>query len=153
MSVLRSTRCGCILLLFCWAGYMLFPLFPISGPTTLRDNLTTFFNTPFGWRTFASAMVVWLAGGSLLNEAAIPYAQLSLWFSTALVPLQLFIVSRQASLVEFLGAIAGCGMFVLLPERIKRPVTSVALLILVVALGVTPIETGCREYLPMDPIW
>jgi VanZ family protein len=128
-------------LLFCWAGYMLFPLFPVTSRMTLRDNAIAFFMTPFESRTFASAMVVWLAGGSLLKEAAVPYAHLSLWFSTVLIPMQLFIVTRQSSLVEFLGAITGCSMFVLLPERIRRVVTPVALLMLIISLGVTPAET------------
>jgi hypothetical protein len=119
---------------------MMFPFFPLTSPTAIRDNFVAFANHPFTWRTFTSAAILWFAVGGLFTNAAFPVPRSALFLSTVLVPIQLLIVGRGSSLVELLGALTGCTLFALLPQhRTVRVGTAVAVLLLIVVRGAVPL--------------
>jgi VanZ family protein len=112
---LKTPDRSAVALLFCWLSWLLFPLFPILGHTVLLQKADLFLHAPITQTVpFVSAMLAWVAGGNLLQAAALRPARRWLAISVLLIPAQLFIVDRQPATAALAGAIAGLLFFTFL---------------------------------------
>lgn len=94
--------------------WMLFPLFPVMSRTPLAQKLTGFFETPASDILPALSMaLVFFAVGWLLHSAGFSRDRRLPLLSTLVIPLQVFVVTRQPRLLEFAGAISGASAFAL----------------------------------------
>jgi VanZ family protein len=103
---------GALLLAFCWAAWLLFPLFPALNSFELWRRLAVFERSRLiDPVPLVSAAASWYAAGLLLTAAArVPPA----WFALTLlvIPSQFLIADRQPLPSLLLGAIAGVVLFV-----------------------------------------
>ena len=61
-----------LMLVFCWAAWLVFPFFPIFGHQELYRKISVFVHSPaFTAVSFVSAAAVWYTLGLLLNAAGI----------------------------------------------------------------------------------
>ncbi|MEJ7605838.1 MAG: VanZ family protein [Bryobacteraceae bacterium] len=105
-------------LLTCWYAMLLTPFFPVLGRTHLLLRIEQYFASgSFHFVPFVSALVSVACAGYLLQACGMKRVQPYLVASTFLFPCQLFIVSRQPELSEWLGAGLGCIAFLRLPHR------------------------------------
>jgi len=106
-------------LLACWAVWYLFPIFPVMGRMLLRQKFDLFRHSPvLDLLPFFSALLIWLAGGTLLRAGGLRPSRLYAAISVALIPAQIFILDRQPSPAELAGAVAGAACFaVFWPKR------------------------------------
>jgi VanZ family protein len=118
-SLLRPS--GALLLLSCWLGYQLFPLFPVWGRTNLWNRVAALraasaVSPPDTLMVFAE----WLAVACLLESIgkAMPKAKTSalLALLLLLVPARLFIASRTLAWPDILGAAAAYAVWLCLPR-------------------------------------
>ena len=127
-----------LLLLFLWAGYLLFPFFPVLGSYVPRHRVGVFLHSaPFALVPLISGVVTWLAAGRLMVAARIraPYRLLA-WALLA-IPAQFFIVDRQPVPADLVGAAAGLGISVLARGR-GRAWIALAFLVAVLVRGFAP---------------
>jgi VanZ family protein len=109
---LRPADRSALMLVFCRAAWLLFPLFPIFGHHELLRKLTVFANAPaFVAVPFLSAAALWYLTGLLLRAAGIRRAIELLALSVLAVPAQFLILSRQPVPSDLLGAIVGFTLF------------------------------------------
>ena len=134
-----------VALLLCWLSWLWFPLFPVLGRTMLRYKADLFLHAPSVQPVpFVSAMLAWIAAGSLLQAAALRPARRWLAISVVFVPLQIFIVDRQPVAAAFAGAIAGVLIFSCLWPLCQthrdayRKITAWAFLAAIVFRGLAP---------------
>jgi VanZ family protein len=131
-----------VALLFCWAGSLVFPLYPEMHLIVLRADLRQFAHSPlFATLPFLSAAASWLVAGRLLSASGVPGARVWLGISVLLLPAQFIIVSRQPTRVECLGAIAGFVLFLVVGSRGARVVAWFFLGLLVIR-GLAPFHLG-----------
>jgi len=108
----RSVDRSALALLFCWAGSMLFPLFPITSLPSLRQQAVLFAQGPwFPFIPFFSGAIVWLVCGRLFRAAGVRSPEFWLALSLLLVPAQFVIVFRHPAPVDFLASITGFLLF------------------------------------------
>jgi VanZ family protein len=113
---------GALMLVFCRAAWLFFPLFPIYGHHELLRKLSVFADSPvLAPVAILSAAAVWYATGLLLIAAGIRHAPQLVALSILAIPAQLLIVDRQPGIADLLGAIVGFALFAW-RSRIK-PVT------------------------------
>ena len=114
-----------LLLAACWAGYQLYPLFPVFSQTKLRASLRLLAE-PASF----SAVAVWASAAEWLAAALVLEAIFgnlrSRWLLAAMacLPLRLFIVERSVTLGETLGAALALLLWSLLPgsKRLRADV-------------------------------
>jgi hypothetical protein len=111
-----------LLLLGCWAAWLLLPFFPVLGRTPLREKFAIFLHSPDAkLLPFFSAAAAWFVAGTLFRAARLRPARWLTAASILLVPAQFFIVYRQPSPAELAGAAAGAACFAILwPKRTVR---------------------------------
>ncbi|MBC8165977.1 MAG: VanZ family protein [Bryobacteraceae bacterium] len=124
-------------LLLIWLLSRLFPFFPVIGLWTVGHKWRAFVVPGFEFLPFVSAAAVWYVTGRLLRRLALPKLKLWLVASLLLVPLQIFVASRQPRLSEMAGALTGVALFVL-AGNIYSEAVAAAFLMLLVVLGVSP---------------
>lgn len=107
----RSADPAAFLLLVTWAGWMIFPLFPVLGSYMLIRKAGYFTVSPFEFLAFLSAAAVWYALGFLLRAAGFARPAGWLGFSLLAIPAQFFVVGRLPTKAQFLGAAAGFFLF------------------------------------------
>jgi hypothetical protein len=119
-SLLRPS--GALLLLSCWLGYQLFPLFPSWGRTRLMSKLAA-----LGALSSVSpvdTLVVfaeWIAVACLLESVRKTISQKrTLGLLTLLVPLRLIIASRTLAWSDIVGAAAAYAAWLCLPQLWMR---------------------------------
>lgn len=101
-----------LMLVFCRAAWLCFPLFPIYGHHELVRKLSVFANSPVvAPVAVLSAAALWYVTGLLLVAAGIRHAPQLLALSTLAVPAQLLIVDRQPEISDLLGAGLGFALF------------------------------------------
>jgi VanZ family protein len=113
-SLLRPS--GALLLLACWLGYQLFPLFPSWGRTHLIAKLTAM--GPVSSVSPVDTLLVfaeWLAVACLIESIRKAKTRGLLALLLLLVPLRLFIASRALAWSDILGAAAAFGAWLCLP--------------------------------------
>jgi VanZ family protein len=103
---------GALLLAFCWAAWLLFPLFPALRSLELSRRLAVFEHAPLiDPMPMLSAGASWYAAGLLLAAAAgVPRAWLAL--TLLVIPAQFLIADRQPLPSVLLGAMAGVVLFI-----------------------------------------
>lgn len=109
-----------LFLLAFWAGYQLYPLFPVFGRTRLRYALWAMVNTYSlsGIEVWA-ATTEWFAAALVLESLWGRLRGVWLLAAMACVPLRLFIVDRWLTLSEVLGAALALLLWCGLPEKVR----------------------------------
>jgi VanZ family protein len=119
VPALRTPRDrSAVSLLFLWAGYHLFPMFPAVGLYGPARKFALFLETPvFDLSMVVGMAAIWFAAGRLLQ--AVDVRSPARWLATALglLPAQFFIVERQPTPSGFIGAAAGVALFLVLRNR------------------------------------
>ncbi len=101
-----------LLLLFVWAGYLLFPLFPsLSLHRPLERINAVLHSSPIALIPLISAAAAWLAAGELMEAAGVPDARWYLAGTILVIPVQFFIVGQRPVLGEMTGAVTGIVLF------------------------------------------
>jgi len=123
VSLLRPS--GALLLLACWLGYQLFPLFPVWGRTNVINRLTAL--RADSAVSPVSTLVVfaeWLAVACLIESIrkTMPKTKTSglLALLLVLVPARLIIASRTLVWPDIVGAAAAFAAWLCLPRRWVR---------------------------------
>ncbi len=107
---------GALMLVFCWAAWLVFPFFPALSQHALYARLSVFLHSPvFSLVSFVSAVAVWFTLGLLLTAAGIRRPVALLGFSLLVIPAQFLIVDRQPVPSDLIGAVAGFLLFALRP--------------------------------------
>ena len=134
LEVSREKDRTALLLLGCWVGSLVFPIFPVMWLTVYRQKLAQ--PDSFGSVPFLSAVASWYVAGVMLRR--VDRRPVWLWASLALIPAQFFIMTRQPQSAEFLGGLIG----ILLVTRFGvRPVAWVFIGLLFVR-GLAPFHFG-----------
>jgi VanZ family protein len=146
---------GVMALLYLWAGYELFPVFPALSRTALRSKLTLLFSSG-AWpaRDFFESLAAWLAVSALLEYLAGP-GRLAYLLPLALlaIPLKLFIAQRTMTGSEAAGALLAVACW-LIVRKFQRPQLAAGVLSLaaIVAAGLVPFHwTGAPQSFTWTP--
>jgi VanZ family protein len=110
-----------LLLLCCWLGYQLFPLFPAFGRTGLAAKLAAM--GPLSAISPDGTLLIfaeWLAVACLLDTLLEKSAGRPLALLLLVLPARLLIVSRNLSWADLLGALAAWAVWVAFPRRPVR---------------------------------
>jgi VanZ family protein len=103
---------GALMLVFCRAAWLVFPMFPIYGHHELVRKLLVFAHSPvFAPVAILSAAALWYVTGLLLIAAGIRHAPQLVALSILAIPAQFVIVDRQPVIGDLLGAILGFALF------------------------------------------
>jgi hypothetical protein len=127
-------------LVFVWVGYLLFPFFPMLGLYAPTRKFQLFLQAPlFDFIPLISFAAIWFAAGRLLRGSGLRAVGWWLAAAALIIPTQLFIVSRQPTPSDFIGAIAGLLSFLLLGRTFKPTWREAALFLGVILLrGLEP---------------
>ena len=129
-----------LLLLFLWAGFLLFPFFPVLGFYVPRQRVSVFLHSaPFALVPLISGVVTWLAAGRLMEAARIRAPHRLLAWSLLAIPAQFFIVDRRPVSADLVGAAAGLCIFVFARGK-GRTWIAVAFLAAILVRGVAPLH-------------
>jgi len=112
---------GAVLLLCCWLGYQLFPLFPSLGRTRLAGRLAAL--GPISTISPVETLVVfaeWVAVACLLEGLLNKETSRMLAALLLVVPARLLIASRYLSWSDVAGAAAGLAAWLWLPRLYVR---------------------------------
>ena len=113
---------GALMLVFCWAAWLFFPLFPVLGRHELYRKLVVFGHSPvLAPMSLVSTVAAWYVAGLLLSAARIRRSAHLLALSILAIPAQFFVVERQPVPSALFGAIAGFLLFALRPR--STPIT------------------------------
>ncbi|HVN07089.1 MAG TPA: VanZ family protein [Bryobacteraceae bacterium] len=131
----RLRLSGGLLLLSCWLGYQIFPLFPSWGRTRLSAKIAAMQTLPAGWPTAVFVVFAeWLAVACLLDSVLGAKARRTLALLLLVLPARLFIAGRTLTWSEIAGAAAAGAVWVWLPRRrVRRAVPFVMAAALVVS--------------------
>jgi VanZ family protein len=119
---------GALLLLSCWLGYQIFPLFPVWGRTNVMHRLATL--RAIGAVSPVDTLVVfaeWLAVACLLESIRKTKTTGLLALLLLLVPLRLILASRTLGWPDIVGAAAAYAAWLCLPRRWVRRAAPVLL--------------------------
>ncbi len=125
-SLLRPS--GAVLLLSCWLGYQIFPLFPAWGRTSLVNRLAAL--KAVSAVSPVDTLVVfaeWLAVACLLESIRKTKTNGVLALLLLLVPARLLIASRTLAWSDIVGAAAAYAAWLCLPRRWVRRAAPVLL--------------------------
>ena len=125
---------GALLLLFCFAAYLLFPFFPVLGRSMARQKFAMFWH--FSWLGLFSAVAVWFVAGRLVSAAGIAHPRRWLSLSILAIPFQLIIVSRQPLGGQLVGAAVGTVLWLVWHRGAQA--TAVLFVLLLVVRGLAP---------------
>lgn len=114
-SLLRPS--GALLLLSCWLGYQLFPLFPVWGRTNIMHRLAALRATDAVLSVDTLVVCAeWLAVACLLESLRKTKTNGLLALLLLLAPLRLVIASRTLAWSDIVGAVAAYATWVCLPR-------------------------------------
>lgn len=103
---------GALMLVFCRAAWLIFPMFPIYGHHELLRKLSAFAGSPvLAPVAVVSAAALWYVTGLLLVAGGIRHAPEVLALSVLAIPAQFLIVDRQPEISDLLGAGLGFALF------------------------------------------
>jgi VanZ family protein len=125
-SLLRPS--GALLLLSCWLGYQVFPLFPVWGRTNLVNRLAAL-RAAFAVSPVDTLVVFaeWLAVACLLESIRKTKTGGLLALLLLLVPARLILVSRTLAWADIVGAAAAYAVWLCLPRLWVRRAAPVLL--------------------------
>ena len=151
-SFLTPVDRGALTLVFWWAAWFVFPIFPALSQTELHRRLGVFAHSPvFAPVPLVSAVAVWFTLGLLIAAAGFRRPVAWLGLSILAIPAQFLIAERQPVPSDLLGAIAGFLLFALRPRT--KPVTKTeawAFSALLVLRGLSPFRFVSE---PADFTW
>jgi VanZ family protein len=140
-SLLRPS--GAVLLLCCWLGYQIFPLFPSWGRTNLFRRIATLWPAPA--ISPVDTLVVfaeWLAVACLLESILKRQASGLLTLLLLLVPGRLIIAGRTLAWPDIVGALAAYAVWLCLPRLLVRRAAPVLLAGALVLAELSPFHLG-----------
>jgi VanZ family protein len=140
---------GALMLVYCWAGWLLFPLFPMMSEPELDRRLAVFAHSRLADPVLLlSAAASWYAAG-LLAAAGIRISRGAFALTLLAIPAQFFVIGQQPLLSALLGAIAGVILFVVCrrdgaPTKVEAGV----FLAVVLVRGLSPfhLAAGSTEF-------
>ncbi len=112
---------GALLLLCCWLGYQLFPMFPAFGRTKLAAKFAAI--GPLSAISLPATLLIfaeWIAVACLLESLFEKTASRMLALLLLVLPARLLIVERSLTWSEILGALAAYAIWMWLPHRQVR---------------------------------
>ncbi len=113
-SLLRPT--GALLLLACWLGYQMFPLFPVWGRTNLLRRIATLRASSISPVDTLVVFAEWLAVACLLDSIRKKNVNALLALLLLLVPARLMIATRTLAWADVAGALAASVAWLALPR-------------------------------------
>jgi VanZ family protein len=141
-----------VVLLFCWVGFLLFPLFPSFSIPELRDKIAVFAHGRLlAPGPLALSVAEWFAVGRLLaaTGARSPLAWLAGLF--AFIPVQFILVNHYPVLADFEGPFLAMLIFLLCRQaRCADCVAGVALLIAAALRALAPFRLAA---FPQPFLW
>ncbi|HLY18031.1 MAG TPA: VanZ family protein [Bryobacteraceae bacterium] len=140
-SLLRPS--GAVLLLTCWLGYQVFPLFPAWGRTNLYHRIAAM--GPLASISPADTLVVfaeWIAVACLLESILKRHTTALLAVLWLLVPARLIIAGRSLAWADVAGAAAAYAAWFLLPRTPVRRAAPVLLAGALVVAELAPFRFG-----------
>lgn len=143
---------GAVFLLFCWASFLLFPLFPVVSLGVWRAKISTFVHAPLvnPVPTLLSA-AEWFAAGRLLIAAGARRPVLWLLGAVALLPLQFVIVNRNPTPADVTGAVLAVVLIAVLGRTPTVDLFGgISLLVAVALRGLAPFRF---EGTPSSFLW
>ena len=135
-----------VFLLACWAGFQLYPFFPILSQTRLRNGLALLFHastvSPVEiWACAAEWVAAALAMKALLGRLRLPWLVLAM----ACLPVRILIAGRILGLDEVLGAALALLLWPAIDRALGRPVPAAAILGSAIVLReLEPFHVGAR---------
>jgi VanZ family protein len=140
-SLLRPS--GAVLLLSCWLGYQIFPLFPAWGRTNLFRRIAAM--GPVSAISPAQTFLVfaeWLAAACLLESILKRKTSGLLALLLLLTPTRLIIAGRILAWADVVGAVAAYGAWLGLPRLYVRRAAPVLLAGALVVAELSPFHFG-----------
>lgn len=134
---------GALLLLCCWTGYQIFPLFPAFGRTRLAAKLAAM--GALSTISLSGTLLViseWLAVACLLEALLAERLNRVLALLLLVLPARLFIVGRTLAWSEILGALAAYAFWLILPRPAVRRVAPVLMAAALVLSELSPFHFG-----------
>ena len=102
-----------LLLVYCWAGWLFFPLFPALSQFELHRKLAVFAHSRLvDPLPLVSAAASWYAGGLLLAAAGVRIPRAAFALTLLAIPAQFMVIEQQPLASSLLGAVAGVLLFV-----------------------------------------
>jgi hypothetical protein len=135
-----------VFLLACWAGFQLYPFFPILSQTRLRNGLALLFHastvSPVEiWACAAEWVAAALAMKALLGRLRLPWLVLAM----ACLSVRILIAGRILGLDEVLGAALALLLWPAIDRALGRPVPAAAILGSAIVLReLEPFHVGAR---------
>jgi len=130
---------GALMLLCCWLGYQVFPLFPGWGRSRLHAKLAAL--GPLGAISPVDTLLVlaeWLAVACLLEGVLEKRTSRLLVLLLLVLPLRLLIVSRTLAWSDIAGAMLACAIWISTPRLPVRRATPVLLAVALVLAELLP---------------
>lgn len=124
-SLLRPS--GALLLLACWLGYQVFPLFPVWGRTNLLHRIAALKASPLSPVDALVVFAEWLAVACLLESLRKHKVGAPLALLLLLVPARLILRGRILDWSDILGAAAAYAAWLCLPRLWVRRAAPVLL--------------------------
>lgn len=118
---LRRAPAQPMLLLGLWAGYDLFPLFPVVGTYAIRQKLGTVIATPFSAVVAVHGFIEWIAVCALVEAVAgARYVRVWTFALLLLVPARLLLFRRTFVPAELAGALSAWIAWNCILARVPR---------------------------------
>lgn len=143
---------GALLLLSCWLGYQVFPLFPAWGRSILSTRIAAL--GPLAAISPVETLVVfaeWVAVAYLLERLLEKKTTSGLALLLLVPPMRLLIAGRSVAWPDLVGAFAAFGVWVWIPRRHFRRMAPVMLAAAVALSEVAPFHLGpatCFNWVP-----
>jgi VanZ family protein len=118
---------GALLLLACWIGYQVFPLFPSWGRTSLIRKIGLLAHSALSPADTLLVFAEWLTIACLIESVIKTKTSPVLALLLFLLPGRLLIASRTLAWADVGGALAALGVWVFVPRRLVRRATPVVL--------------------------
>jgi VanZ family protein len=135
---------GSLLLICCWLGYQVFPIFPVLSPWRVAQKLNDLFlAAPFPALGVLLAAAEWLAVASLLESVfGTSVTRKILPSLLFLIPAKLLIIQRTFTVPELVGSTLAVTTWCLVLHRFpfKVAIAAVTLGLAIVLTGLSPFE-------------
>lgn len=148
-SLLRPS--GALLLLTCWLGYQVFPLFPVWGRTNLWHRLTALRASTLSPADTLIVLAEWLAVALLLESLRKGRIRLLLALLLLLVPGRLIIQSRTLTWSDLAGTLLACAAWLVLPRIWLRRFAPLLLSAALVLGELSPFHFGTAHAFSWTP--
>ncbi|MGA2131080.1 MAG: VanZ family protein [Bryobacteraceae bacterium] len=144
-SLLRPT--GALLLLCCWLGYQIFPLFPSWGRTNLMRRIAVLRHSDLSSADTLIVIAEWLVVACLIESILAGRTNRLLALLLLLVPARLLIASRTLAWSDIVGAAGAFVIWLCVPHRYIRRAAPTLLAFAVIVAELAPFHLeGVRAF-------